>query len=92
MTIKVLLVDDQMLIREGIKSLLNLSDKVSVVAEAQDGSYVQEIIEKQQVDIILMDLSMPVMDGIATLEMLAEKNISTPVIILTTFDDHEFIQ
>ncbi|MFT5521912.1 MAG: DNA-binding NarL/FixJ family response regulator [Enterobacterales bacterium] len=91
MTIKVLLVDDQMLIREGIKSLLNLSDKVSVVAEAQDGSYVQEIIEKQQVDIILMDLSMPVMDGIATLEMLAEKNISTPVIILTTFDDHEFI-
>jgi len=91
MTIKVLLVDDQMLIREGIKSLLNLSDKVTVVAEAQDGSYVHAILEQQEVDVILMDLSMPVMDGITTLELLAEKKIVTPVIILTTFDDHEFI-
>jgi DNA-binding NarL/FixJ family response regulator len=91
MTIKVLLVDDQMLIREGIKSLLNLSDKVSVSAEAHDGSEVLAALENHQVDVILMDLSMPVMDGIATLELLSTKKINTPVIILTTFDDHEFI-
>ena len=62
-----------------------------MVAEAQDGSYVVNILENQSIDIILLDLSMPVMDGIATLELLANKNIETPVIILTTFDDHEFI-
>jgi len=91
MTIRVMLADDQMLVREGIKSLLNLSDKVSVVGEAQDGSEVVAKINECQPDVILLDLSMPVMDGIATLNQLAEKAIKTPVIILTTFDDHEFI-
>ena len=80
-----------MLVREGIKSLLNLSDKVAVVGEAIDGSYVIEAIEKNQPDVILLDLSMPVMDGIATLKLLNKNSITTPVIILTTFDDHEFI-
>ncbi len=91
MTIKILLVDDQMLVREGIKSLLNLSDKVAVVGEAIDGSHVIEAIENSQPDVILLDLSMPVMDGIATLQLLNKKSVTTPVIILTTFDDHEFI-
>lgn len=91
MTIRILLVDDQMLVREGIKSLLNLSDKVKVVAEAQDGSHVIQAISEHSPDVILLDLSMPVMDGIATLELLKDKVISTPVIILTTFDDHDLI-
>ena len=91
MTIKVLLVDDQMLVREGIKSLLNLSDKVTVVDEAQDGSQVLPAINRSQPDVILLDLSMPVMDGISTLNLLQESAIDIPVIILTTFDDHEFI-
>ena len=91
MPIKILLVDDQMLVREGIKSLLNLSNKVEVVAEAQDGSHVLDSIKKYQPDIILLDLSMPIMDGISTLEQLNQNKIETPVIILTTFDDHEFI-
>jgi len=91
MAIKILLVDDQMLVREGIKSLLNLSDKVEVVGEAQDGSQVVEAIKKSSPDVILLDLSMPVMDGIATLEMLNKSSIEIPVIILTTFDDHDFI-
>ena len=91
MTIKVLLVDDQMLVREGIKSLLNLSDKVHVVGEAQDGSQVVDCIDRCQPDVILLDLSMPVMDGIATLNLLKKSAIDVPVIILTTFDDHEFI-
>jgi DNA-binding NarL/FixJ family response regulator len=91
MPIKILLVDDQMLVREGIKSLLNLSDKVEVVGEAQDGSHVVDAIEMSLPDVILLDLSMPVMDGIATLQLLAEKQYDIPVIILTTFDDHDFI-
>lgn len=91
MTVKVLLVDDQMLVREGIKGLLNLSDKVNVVAEASDGSQVIEAINRCAPEVILLDLSMPKVDGIATLELLKSQAITIPVIILTTFDDNEFI-
>lgn len=91
MSIKVLLVDDQMLVREGIKSLLNLSPDVTVVAEASDGTQVLSAVETFQPDIILLDLSMPKLDGIGTLNLLKEQNIKTPTIILTTFDDHQFI-
>jgi len=91
MSIKVLLVDDQMLVREGIKSLLNLSPDVTVVAEASDGTQVLSAVETFQPDIILLDLSMPKLDGIGTLNLLKEQNIETPTIILTTFDDHQFI-
>jgi len=91
MAIKILLVEDQMLVREGIKSLLQLSDKVTVVAEATDGTEVEEAVKQSTPDVILMDLSMPKMDGLATLIHLNNRNIQTPVIILTTFDDHEFI-
>ena len=91
MTIRVLLVDDQMLVREGIKSLLNLSDKVEVVGEAKDGSEVLSAIENCSPDIILLDLSMPKVDGIGTLQLLKDNKLQTPAIILTTFDDHEFI-
>lgn len=91
MTVKVLLVDDQMLVREGIKGLLNLSDKVNVVGEASDGSQVIEAINRCAPEVILLDLSMPKVDGIATLELLKSQAITIPVIILTTFDDNEFI-
>ena len=91
MSIPVLLVDDQMLIREGIKSLLSLSSRVRVVGEAKDGSEVLDAISAYEPEVILLDLSMPVMDGIATIELLAKKSISIPIIILTTFDDHESI-
>jgi len=91
MTIKILLVDDQMLVREGIKSLLKLSDKVTVIGEATDGTQVEDAVKRLTPDVILMDLSMPKMDGLATLIHLNNRGIKTPVIILTTFDDHEFI-
>lgn len=91
MSIKILLVDDQMLVREGIKSLLNISEKVTVVGELADGSQILDAISQLEPNVILLDLSMPVMDGIATLKHLNEHKITTPVIILTTFDDHEFI-
>jgi len=91
MAVNVLLVDDQMLVREGIKSLLKLSQTVNVVAEASDGSDVLPIIESHDVDVILLDLSMPKVDGIATLKLLQEAKCDTPVIILTTFDDHQLV-
>ncbi|MFT6732897.1 MAG: DNA-binding NarL/FixJ family response regulator [Polaribacter sp.] len=89
--IRVLLVDDQTLVREGIKALLNLSDKAVVVGEASDGSEIKEKINTHQPEVILLDLSMPIMDGIETLNLLRDESIETPCIILTTFDDHQFI-
>jgi DNA-binding NarL/FixJ family response regulator len=91
MTIKVMLVDDQSLVREGIKSLLGLSDEVVVVGEASDGELAIEVMETCAPDVILMDISMPVLDGIETIELMREKGGQIPVIILTTFDDHELV-
>jgi len=91
MTIKVCLVDDQKLIRDGIANLLNLTADVEVVAQAADGAQCLELLETTTIDVILMDLSMPVMGGIATIQAMQKKAITIPVIILTTFDDHELI-
>lgn len=91
MTIKLILVDDQKLIRDGIKSLLQLSDKVSVVGECANGTEVLSAIEALAPEVILLDLSMPKMDGIATLDLLNQQKILIPVLILTTFDDHQLV-
>ena len=88
---KILLVDDQKLIRDGIKSLLSLSGKISVVGECADGSTVVAACQQHQPDVILLDLSMPVMSGVQTLAALQQAGITTPVLILTTFDEHELV-
>ncbi|WP_166837977.1 response regulator transcription factor [Rheinheimera pleomorphica] len=88
---KVLLVDDQKLIRDGIKSLLGLSGKVEVVAECADGSTVVQACRLYQPEVILLDLSMPLMNGVQTLAALQQAGINTPVLILTTFDEHELV-
>jgi len=86
-----MLVDDQALIRAGIKSLLGLAEQVQVVAEAENGKQALVSLSEHDIDVILLDLSMPVMSGIEMLAALKEKSISTPVLILTTFDDDELI-
>lgn len=91
MTLRVILVDDQMLIRQGIKSLLELSGQVQVVAEAADGSAVVDLVQQHEPDVILLDLSMPKVDGIATLELLKQRQLTTPVLILTTFEEHDLV-
>ncbi len=87
--IKVLLVDDQTLVRQGVRSLLSLAEGIDVVAECGDGSDVRAALSQHTVDVILLDLRMPKMDGVQVLELLKENNIPTPAIILTTFDDDE---
>jgi len=93
MKIKVLLVDDQTLVRSGIRSLLSLSEKIEVVGEAADGRQaIAEILDKRP-DTVLMDIRMPVMNGIETvLNLMQEhKEKCPPIIMLTTFDDHELV-
>ncbi|MFQ3191210.1 MAG: DNA-binding NarL/FixJ family response regulator [Paraglaciecola sp.] len=93
--INVMLVDDQTLLREGIKSLLGLSEDIKVVAEASDGEQVltilQGLIKHQTVDVILMDISMPIKTGIEAVQSLHGAGIKIPVIMLTTFDDHQLV-
>jgi DNA-binding NarL/FixJ family response regulator len=88
----VFLVDDQTLVRAGIKSLLSLSDMITVVGEAENGEVaVSKLQEHDNVDVILMDIRMPIKTGIEALEALQALNINIPVIMLTTFDDHESV-
>lgn len=88
---KVILVDDQKLIRDGIKSLLALSGSIDVVGECADGSTVIASCQQLKPDVVLLDLSMPVMNGVQTLSALREAEVTVPVLILTTFDEHELV-
>ena len=87
--IRVALIDDQTLVRQGIRGLLELSDRVEVVAEADDGSEAVKLADACKPDVLLMDMRMPRMDGATAIRALSEAGIGTPVIVLTTFDDHE---
>lgn len=93
MKIKVMLVDDQTLVREGIKSLLSLAPELTVVAEAGDGMEVVDTISKHSPDIVLMDIRMPVMNGIEAVKAMHASHLENipPVIMLTTFDDHQLV-
>ncbi|MAO67113.1 MULTISPECIES: response regulator transcription factor [Idiomarina] len=91
MNINVLLVDDQTLVREGLSSLLSLSDNVTVVAQASSGREAVRLTTESEPDVILMDIRMPDLNGIEAVELLRKKGFQTPVLMLTTFDDHESI-
>lgn len=85
--IRVCLVDDQTLVRQGIRSLLELAEGIETVGEAADGEEALEVVAAAEPDVLLLDLRMPRLDGIATLLRLAERGALPPTLILTTFDD-----
>lgn len=85
--IRIALVDDQELVREGIKSLLALSGKIDVVLEATNGDALLEQFDGSAVEVVVMDIRMPVRDGLDTLRELRRRGIAVPVVILTTFTE-----
>jgi DNA-binding NarL/FixJ family response regulator len=89
--IRVCVVDDQTLVRQGIRHLLELSPEVTVVAEASDGDEALAIVESAPPDVLLLDLRMPGRDGIATLTAMRERGAMVPTLVLTTFDDDELV-
>lgn len=89
--IRVAVVDDQTLVREGIRSLLELAEEVTVVGDAADGDAALALLDEVAVDVLLLDLRMPRRDGIATLEALRERGDAPPTLVLTTFDDDELV-
>ncbi len=91
MMIRVLLVDDQSIIREGLGSLLRNKPDIEIVGEAENGQAAVEIATALQPDIVLMDVRMPVMDGVAAIRSLRQKAPDIKVLVLTTFDDDEYI-
>ncbi|MCS6843634.1 MAG: response regulator transcription factor [Caldilineales bacterium] len=89
--IRVLLVDDQRLMREGLRLLLELEPGVTVVGEAGDGQEAVAQYEALQPDVVLMDVRMPVMDGVEATRRLLARWPAARVVILTTFDDDEYV-
>jgi DNA-binding NarL/FixJ family response regulator len=90
-TIRVLVVDDQQLMRDGIASLLSIQDGIEVVGVAEDGQQAIEQAVALSPDVILMDIRMPAMDGITATEQVRRQLPDCQVIMLTTFDDDEYI-
>lgn len=89
--IKVFLIDDQNLVRQGVQALLSLAEDIEVVGEAASGAEAVEKVPQTEVDVMLLDMRMPGMSGLDVLQVLAEKNQLPPTIILTTFDDDEMV-
>jgi DNA-binding NarL/FixJ family response regulator len=89
--INVMLVDDQNLVRKGVRSLLELSEEIEVVAEAADGAEAIRMISEVNPDVVLLDMRMPGMSGLDVLRELSENDALPPTIILTTFDDDEVV-
>jgi len=92
MSIRVAIVDDQALVRGGFAVMLGLQDDIEVVAEAGDGAAAIEIARTHRPDVILMDIRMPEMDGIAATKAIVDSaDWSVKVLILTTFDPDEYV-
>jgi DNA-binding NarL/FixJ family response regulator len=89
--IKVLVVDDQRLIREGIASLLDLQDGIEVVGMAADGKQAVARAIELRPDLVLMDVRMPELDGVAAVALLRRAVPDCRVVMLTTFDDEEYV-
>jgi len=85
--IRVCVVDDQALIRSGIKALLALFEGLSVVAEAEDGAGAVQVVTDCQPDVLLLDVRMPRLSGIEVLSELAARGALPPTLLLTTFED-----
>ena len=95
--IRLLIVDDQALIREGLQTLLNSKPDLEVIGNAENGQQAIQIIERlyetpQKPDLILMDVRMPVLDGVAATQIISQRFPDIKVMVLTTFNDTEYVR
>ncbi|WP_324193829.1 response regulator transcription factor [Nocardia blacklockiae] len=89
--IRVLVVDDQQVMREGLVALLGLVDEIAVVGAVGDGEQAVRAVAEHAPQVVLMDLRMPVLDGVAATRRIAENHPATAVLVLTTYADDDSI-
>ncbi len=89
--IRVLVVDDQQIVCEGLKVMINASPNVTVVGMAQDGEHAVRLVESLRPDLVLMDLKMPGMNGVHATRAIRAAHPEIPVLVLTTYDDDEWV-
>jgi len=89
--IRILLVDDQHIIREGLKTMLESNPDMQIIGEAENGQQAIAQLSTLKPDVILMDVRMPVMDGVAATQAIAQQHPTAKILILTTFDDDEYV-
>jgi DNA-binding NarL/FixJ family response regulator len=90
--IRVVLADDQQIVRAGFRMILSDEPDIEVVGEAQDGRVAVEVVRRLRPDVVVMDIRMPVMDGIAaTRELMSDSDLPVRVLVLTTFDADEHV-
>ena len=87
--VRVVVVDDQRVVREGLRVLLGLLDGLEVVGDASDGEDALAVVEETDPDVVLMDLNMPRLDGIEATRRLAQTHPHLPVVVLTTYSDDQ---
>ncbi|GIH80407.1 response regulator [Planobispora longispora] len=85
--IRVLIADDHPVVRQGLRTFLDLQDDLDVVGEAGDGAEAVDLVESLSPDVLLLDLKMPVLDGLGTLVRLAERGLTPRVLVLTSVSD-----
>lgn len=89
--IRLLLVDDESLIRRGLKALLKLETDLEIVAEAENGQDAIDKVGALQPDVVLMDIRMPILDGVAATRLICQQFNTTKVLVLTTFADDDYV-
>jgi DNA-binding NarL/FixJ family response regulator len=88
---KVIICDDQAIIRDGLEMLLKLEKDIEVVGQAQDGAEAVEMVKRAQPDLVLMDLKMPGLNGIEATRQIRTQHPQVKVLVLTTYDDDEWV-
>ena len=88
---RIVLVDDQELVRSGLRRILRRRDGFEIVAECSDGAQVPAVLDEHDVDVVLMDLRMRDVDGITATRLVGQRTDPPPVLVLTTFDDDEML-
>ncbi|MEI2403040.1 response regulator [Niallia taxi] len=91
MVYKVLIVDDHLMVREGLKLLVETSDKYSIIGEAQNGKEAITLTERLNPDVILMDLYMPIMSGLEAIKEIKRVKSNIPIVILTTYNEDKLM-
>jgi DNA-binding NarL/FixJ family response regulator len=91
MTVRVVVADDQALVREGFRMILDARDDIEVVGEAGDGGEAVSVVQRLQPDVVLMDVRMPGVDGITATRRIVESGSLARVVILTTYDVDDYV-